>query len=171
MRSIGYKNRLVLPVEITPADPAKPVRLRGKVDLGICKDVCIPETLSFKHDLDASAGRSPAIAAAMAQRPFSASEAGVRAATCRLTPASGGLKIEARVTMPSAGGQEVAVIEPGDARIWASEPETTRVGDTLIANSTLVHVNKASFALDRSAVRITVLGSKHAVDIRGCTPG
>ena len=171
MQSIGYKHELVLPVEITPANNGQAVRLTGQVDLGLCKDVCIPETLSFDHELDANAPRNPAIVAALAQRPHTEAEAGVRNATCRLSPTAGGLRIEAQITMPSAGGPEVAVIEPGNPRVWASETVTTRDGNLLIAASELAHVDKGAYALDRSKVRITVLGQKHAVDIRGCKPG
>ncbi len=171
LQSIGYEDQLVLPVEITPKNPAKPVRLRGEMDLGVCKDVCIPERLDFDHTLDADAGRNPAIAAALAQRPFSAREANVANASCRLTPTSDGMQIEAHVTMPSAGGREIAVIEPGNPILWASQPETVRQGDTLIARSEIISASGAPFALDRSEIRITVLGAHHAVDIRGCSAG
>lgn len=171
MQSIGYYDQLVLPVEITPTKAGQPVRLRGKMDIGICKDVCIPSTLSFNHQLDATAQRNPAIVAALAQRPYSESEAGVRAATCQIAPSKYGMRLTARITMPSAGGTEVAVIEPGNPQIWASETETHRDGNQLIASSELVHVDQSSFALNRSDIRITVLGKTHAVDILGCTPG
>ncbi|MGI9370671.1 MAG: protein-disulfide reductase DsbD domain-containing protein, partial [Ruegeria sp.] len=52
VRSIGYKDQLVLPVEITPKNPAKSVRLQGTMDLGVCKDVCVPRVLDFDHTLD-----------------------------------------------------------------------------------------------------------------------
>ena len=39
------------------------------------------------------------------------------------------------------------------------------------ATSDLVHIAYSSFALDRSAVRITILGSGGAVDVQGCTGG
>ncbi len=171
LQSIGYTHQLVLPVEITPLNPAKPVRLRGDMDLGVCKDVCIPERLDFDHTLDADAGRNPAIAAALAQRPYSAKEARVTAATCQLTPTSDGMHIEARVTMPSAGGNEIAVIEPGNPVLWAAPPKTTRQGDTLVATSEVISASGATFALDRSEIRITVLGANHAVDIQGCSAG
>ncbi len=171
LQSIGYEDQLVLPVEITPANPAKPVHLKGTMDLGICKDVCIPERLGFDHTLNADAGRNPTIAAALAQRPYSAKEARVSGAHCSLTPTSDGIKIEARVTMPSAGGQEIAVIEPGDPTLWASQPYTSRQGDTLVATSEVVSAYGAAFALNRSAIRITVLGENHAVDIQGCSAG
>jgi len=172
LRSIGYKHQLVLPVEITPARPGQPVRLKGEIEFGLCKDICVPAKLSFDQPLDQNAPRSPAIVAALAARPYSASEAGVRAATCRLSPVDrGGMRIEAEITMPSAGGTEVAVIEPGNPRLWASQTTTRRRGNVLIATSEVTHVSGSGFALDRSQVRITVLGARHAVDIHGCTPG
>ncbi|MEX0305765.1 MAG: protein-disulfide reductase DsbD domain-containing protein [Ruegeria sp.] len=171
LQSIGYEDQLVLPVEITPKNPAKPVRLRGEMDLGVCKDVCVPGRLDFDHTLDANAGRNPAIAAALAQRPFSEREAGVAEATCRLTPTADGMQIEAHITMPSAGGAEVAVIEPGNPTLWASQSDTDRQGNTLVARSEVINASGGPFALDRSEVRITVLGSNHAVDILGCSAG
>lgn len=171
LRTIGYSNQMVLPVEITPTKGDRPVRLRGQMDIGVCREVCIPENLSFDHTLDQSAGRNPVIAAALAQRPYSAKEAGVKAATCRLSPTQDGMQIEARITMPSAGGQEMAVIEPGDPNLWTSAAQTSRQGNTLIASSEIIANNGGAFALDRSEVRITVLGGSHTVDIHGCTPG
>lgn len=171
LRTLGYEDQLILPVEITPAKPGKPVRLKGSMELGICKDVCVPGNLAINHTVNEQAGRNPAIAAALAQRPYSRREAGVRSATCILSPTSDGMQIEAQIAMPSAGGQEVAVIEPGNPVIWASAPETRRQGNTLIATSELISNSGGPIALDRSEIRITVLGSKHAVDIVGCTSG
>lgn len=171
LRSIGYKNQLVLPVEITPAKPDRPVRLSGEMEFGLCKDVCIPARLDFDRRLNAQAPRNPSIAAALAERPFSASEAGVRSSTCHLSPTSVGMRIEAHIAMPSAGGTEVVVIEPGDPQLWATQTQTTRRGNTLVATSDLSHMSGDAFALNRSLVRITVLGQRHAVDITGCTPG
>ena len=171
IRSIGYLNQMVLPIEITPENPVKPVRLRGEIDFGVCKDVCVPGRLDFDHTLDAGARRNPAIVAALAKRPFSASEAGVSGASCVLTPTPDGMRIEAHITMPSAGGTEFVVIEPGNPTLWASQPQTRRQGNTLLARSEVMSVSGGPFALVRSEVRITVLGSSHAVDIQGCSAG
>lgn len=172
LQTVGYSHQLVLPVEITPGRAGQPVRLVGEMSLGMCKDICVPAQLSFDQALDPGIGRNPAIAAAMAARPFSAAEAGVRGASCRLSPSGdGGMQIEATITMPSAGGSEVAIIEPGNPQLWASQATTRRRGDVLVATSDVSHVSGSGFALDRSRVRITVLGQRHAVDIRGCAPG
>ena len=171
LRSIGYQDELVIPLEIKPKEPGKQIRIKGEIDVGVCKDVCIPRTLSFDQQVAAGhSQRDPIIAAAMASQPYSAAEAGVQSATCELSPIDGGLRISTTIVMPYAGGTEVAVIEPGDPQIWASEAVTERSGKTLTASSDLVHVNDGAFALDRSKIRITVLGGKYSVDVRGCTP-
>jgi DsbC/DsbD-like thiol-disulfide interchange protein len=170
MRSIGYAGTLVLPIEITPATANAAIRVKGSVHLGVCEDVCIPSSVTFDQVLAPGSARNPVIAAALASRPYSADEAGVLSAVCHLSPAPGGQRIEAHIVMPPAGDHEHGVIEPGDPEVWASEPEMLREGNTLIVASQLVHVDKADYALDRSAVRITILGDRHAVDILGCAP-
>lgn len=40
--SIGYKSRLVLPLHVTPADPALPIVLDLRLDYAVCEKVCIP---------------------------------------------------------------------------------------------------------------------------------
>jgi len=169
MRSVGYETELVLPIDITPRRAGQPVRLKGKMEIGVCREVCIPSTLTFDRLLDPASPRHPAILAARSDRPYSAVEAGVTSAKCVISPTSDGLRIEAHIRMPHAGGTEYTVTETGDPQIWVSETETTRQGGTLIAVSELMHAKAGSFALDRSALRFTVLGQTHAVDIRGCS--
>lgn len=171
LRTIGYENQLVLPVEITPKRAGKPVQLKGKMSFGVCSDVCIPGQLAFDHDLDTDATRNPAIAAALAARPYSAREAGVTSATCRLSPTQDGMRIEAKVRLPATGGTELMIIEPGDPSLWASEPKTRREGNVLTSTAELISESGSAFALDRSEIRLTVLGGSHSVDIQGCTPG
>jgi DsbC/DsbD-like thiol-disulfide interchange protein len=170
-QTIGYHDYLVLPIEITPNQPNQPITLAGQMQLGLCKDVCVPSEVSFDHQLDLQAGRNPAIVAAMANRPYSAKEAGVKSAKCRLSPTKYGMQVEAHISMPTAGGTEVAVIESGTPLAYGGATATERRGTMLVATTEFLPVNTGSFALDRSKLRITVLGSRHAVDIRGCVAG
>jgi len=171
LTTIGYAQEVVLPLHITPRDASAPLHLNGNVELGICKDVCIPGHLNFAGNLMPDAARSPAIAAAIASRPYSPREAGVEQRHCSVAPgANGGLELTATINMPSAGGDETVVFEPGDPMIWASQADVTRQGNQLVARSELLHPDGA-FAFDRSALRITVLGDNHAVDIHGCEAG
>lgn len=170
MRSVGYSGQVVIPMHVTPARAGQPVRLRGTMALGVCADVCIPHEINFDTLLDApDSAPTPAIVAAMANVPYSANEADVRAATCQLHPTEQGMQIEARVTLPHTGGQEYAVIETGTPGLWISEARTERSGDTLTATSDMVHPKGGAFGIDRSLVRITILGGDYAVDVQGCT--
>lgn len=171
IRTIGYKDELVLPLTITPDNDGKPVRLAGEIDFGICSDVCVPAYLSFDHQIDRQAGRNPAIAAALAQRPYSADEAKVANAACLLEPTADGIEIEARIDMPSAGGTEIAVIETGNPELWVLNTESRRSGGAITASGLIEGFGGGSMVLDRSQIRITVLGQSYAVDIRGCAAG
>ena len=171
MRSIGYSDTVILPLSIAPRDTGQPVRVEAALEIGVCHDVCVPEQLRLSATFAGNSTQpSAAIAAALAERPFSAAEAGVTGVSCRFQPKADGYEIEARIAMPSAGGEEIVVIEPGPADIWMSETDVRRKGNELTATGDMVVSDGGAMALDRSAIRITVLGRDHAVDIRGCTP-
>ncbi len=170
MRSVGYKDRVVLPLSVVPTDAGRDVRLAGRVDLGICSDICVPASIDIDAILPAEASRrSPEIVAALAELPYTARDAGVTRAACRLTPTENGMHIEAQLTMPSSGGEEQAVIEPPSPGIWVSDASARRSGDQLVVAAEMIAQTAGPFAVDRSQLRITVIGGKYAVDILGCT--
>lgn len=170
MRSVGYHDRVVLPLSVVPRVQGKDVRLKGRVDLGICSDICVPTSISIDATLPADAHeRSPSIVAALAALPLDAGEAGVTRAECELTPTNGGVQVKANLTMPTSGGTEEAVIEPPGPGIWVSEAVAERRGDQLTVSAEMVAQTQAPFVVDRSRLRITVLGRRYAVDVQGCT--
>ncbi|SHI95533.1 Disulphide bond corrector protein DsbC [Shimia gijangensis] len=172
MRSIGYKEELILPVHITPKKDGKQVRFKAVMDIGVCRDICVPQRLKVSAKFPKDTGkRDPIIAAAIASRPLTKSEAGVKKASCRISTSADGLMVTARLHLPSTGGDEIAVIETDNPLVWVSEAKTHREGGVLVAKSELMHVNGDSFMVNRSTLRFTVLGKRHAVDIQGCSAG
>ena len=111
MRSVGYSRELVLPLRITPSAKGGPIELHTEMDLGICSDICVPQTLRISASLPASGRPDPVIASALASAPFSESEAGVGQVRCTITPDKKGLRLRAEIDMPRAGSKEDAVIE------------------------------------------------------------
>lgn len=168
MQTVGYHDALVLPVEITPLDPSRPVMVRLRVDLGVCKDICMPAALAFEGQLPAAGAPDAAIRAALGARPHSGAEAGLRAIACRVEPIDDGLRLTAALDLPLRGGPEVVVFESGDARVWVSEAMTRRDGGRLVSTADLVGPGGAPFALDRQGVTVTVLGEGRSVEIAGC---
>ena len=170
MRSVGYLESVVLPVELEPIGDG-PMHLSGSLLIGVCEEVCIPMTFSFDVALPESSSRDPQLLAALLDRPMTAKEAGVSKVTCSVSPISDGLRVTASVTLPYTGGKEEMVLEAGDESIWVSDPETVRDGGQISGTVDMVAGSGEPFALDRSAVRITILGQNTAVDVIGCSAG
>jgi DsbC/DsbD-like thiol-disulfide interchange protein len=167
MRSVGYYHQVTLPLTIAAKQAGKPVQINLEMDIGVCKDICVPQTLTLKGTVSGgTATPVPTIAAALAERPYS----GAHGVTCALSPSEDGLNITAKLTLPSTGGKEFVVIEAGRPDVWVSEAQTSRSGNTLTAQAEIISNGTGPLALDRSAMRFTVMGSSHAVDLRGCTP-
>lgn len=171
MTSIGYPGDVVIPLLIRPETAGRPITLSGRMELGVCKDVCVPAEVRFSATLPAEGSRDPRLVAALVDRPLTEREARVGRVTCRIAPVKGGVALTASIAMPSAGGPEVVVVETANPAIWVAEAEARRDGPVLTARTEMQHVTGAPFALDRSGLRFTVLGRNHAVDIRGCTAG
>ena len=170
--SIGYHDAMMLPLEVTAVDPGQPVVLRATVDMGVCKDVCLPASVTVDTVLTAPGGNNPAIKAALRARPQAADAAGVGRVTCAVDPTDDGLQVTAVIEMPAQGGDETVVFESGIADVWASEAVSSRSGNVLTAAARFVPPSGAPFALDRSGVVLTVIGDEgQAVEIRGCPAG
>ncbi len=168
LQTIGYHDRLVLPVEITPEDPGKPIRLKVRMELGVCDEICLPAALDLASDLVSPGAPDASIKAALAQRAATAQEAGVTAITCRIDPIKDGLRLTASVGLPDPGLPEVVAFETADREIWVAEAITERRGGELVAMTELVPPNGAPFALDRSKVTVTILAGSGAVEVKGC---
>ncbi|MGI9465223.1 MAG: protein-disulfide reductase DsbD domain-containing protein [Aestuariivirgaceae bacterium] len=61
--SIGYKDNVVFPLTVTPADPAKPVNLRLELFYAVCNDICIPGKAKLALTLNDPAGQPDDLAA------------------------------------------------------------------------------------------------------------
>lgn len=170
LRTIGYSNEVIIPVEFSLQSKTRSASLKGRVDLGVCKDICIPMSMTFTATLPSNRTKpDPLIRAALKKLPLTAAKAGVKNVTCTIEPISDGLRVVASLSLPSTGRREVAIIEVPDQAIWVSEAITKRNGNRLVATSEMVPPSNAPFLLERSKIRITVIGSNTAVDILGCT--
>ena len=172
MTSFGFVDELMLPLIVTPRKDGREVELNGFLQIGVCKEVCIPYSLDVSGSLDPSQTKIVApIAAAMAEQPYSAKEAQVRKVSCRIAPSDDGLAVSAVIDMPSTGGREFAIIETTNPELWVQEAFVTREGSQLTVTSDVIHVEQAPFFLQRSDMTITVIGTDYAVEIEGCQAG
>jgi len=171
LHAIGYKHELVLPIEVTPLDPAQPIYLKARVELGVCSEICIPADFAFAETLPNPGAADDKIRSALRQRPSSAKEAGLRRISCQIAPRADGLRVTAQMDMPSTGGDETVVIETGDPSVWVSEAAVLRDGRHLTATVEMAPTDGRALVLRRKAMVVTVLGKRRAVEIRGCPEG
>ncbi|MCU0828235.1 MAG: hypothetical protein MUE52_12710 [Tabrizicola sp.] len=168
LQTIGYHDRVVLPIEITPKDPSRPVRLVLQMDLGVCDDICLPASVTLTSDLIGPGAPDADIRTSLDQRPVSGTEAGLRDIDCTIDPISDGLRLTARLDLPDPGSAEVVAFETADPSVWIAEATTQRAGSELVAITELVPPEGAPFALERSGVTVTVLAAGGAVEVQGC---
>ncbi|MCW1917262.1 protein-disulfide reductase DsbD family protein [Rhodobacter sp. KR11] len=162
--TLGYHDRLILPVTLT-TQGAGPLRVDLSMDLGICKDICMPAHLEFHAVLEGAGAPDAAIAAALAAVPAQ----GQAALTCAVEPIADGLRLTARI--PMTGAEPYVIFETHDPKVWVSAAQTRVEDGALVSSADLVPPTGAPFALDRSGVTVTVLGAGAPVEIKGCPAG
>ena len=163
--SIGYDTDFVLPLLVQAAGPG-PVRLDGVIDLGVCAEICLPARLHLTGTLPADGRPDAEIRAALADQPRR-----LRArAACSLRPTPDGMALTGRMQLPPMGATEAVVFEVPDPSLWVTDAlsRVARQGGTLTATSELMSGGGRPVALDRSRIRITVIGDRDAVEIAGC---
>lgn len=169
MRSVGYTQEVILPLRVDLAQARRDARINATVDIGVCKDVCLPERLHIRADLPASTRAPDArIAAALADLPFTGEDVGATDVTCSVSAADRGIGLTVSAHLPQATGREDTVIEFADPALWVAEPKTSLENGRLVARTRVMHTSSAGFALDRSTMTLTVLGGAVPVEITGC---
>jgi DsbC/DsbD-like thiol-disulfide interchange protein len=170
MQMIGYADRLVLPVVLTPERADAPIEVELDLFFGVCEDICVPADAQVTAHLAPgrpAEGRA-AIEAARAERPRTPAEAGVTAVSCGLDAGRQGPEIVASVTFAHPPAPEkLMVIEPGQRGLRVGAAATEVHGRTVSARAPL----RGGGAIDRSMLRLTLIGPDRAVEIRGCQPG
>ena len=172
LRSIVYHDQVILPLQIMPKSKGGDITVNAKIDIGVCKEICVPQTLRISAVLPAAdKKRDGRIVASLAERAYTGKEAGAKNVRCQITPTADGILLTTTLSLPTVGRREAMVIEAANSLLWIAEPQMRRSGNTLSATTDIQHVEGAPFMLNRSGIRITVLGENKAVEITGCTGG
>lgn len=167
MQTLGFHDRLLLPVEIAPATPGQPMPLTLAVDFGLCREICVPAHVDLTAP-DAGDAPDPAIEAALAAVPEPAADP----AACEVSATPDGWNLAARVPAPSiatpAAAIELATAE-GPAPAWVSSAEVAQDGAALTATAEVIP-DARGYAFDPATLRLTLIGDGGAVEFRGCAP-
>jgi hypothetical protein len=83
-------------------------------------------------------------------------------------PISDGLRVTVTASLPPTGNDETLVVEHRDPQIWVSEAVTRRDGGTVTGVADVVPADHGPFALNRSDLRLTVIGTRMVVELDAC---
>ncbi|HXX08519.1 MAG TPA: protein-disulfide reductase DsbD domain-containing protein [Pseudolabrys sp.] len=116
-QSLGYKDKVIFPLAISPQQPGKPVRLLLKADYAVCEKLCVPA--EARAELVLAAGDSTqnsALTSAEAQVPkqTTAAQAGLTAQRIK-----GDAKPAVAVDLAAPAGQPVELFVEGPSPQWA----------------------------------------------------
>ena len=165
LRTIGYKDRMVLPIALRAENPSRPIRLRLSLSYGLCEEICIPSQQEFA--LDIAPGQGPEGAAAIEQAlkdgPRHTGE--TARAECAIRPDE--QRFEARFAFASPPSASPVVVAEGEGAVFG--PLDSRLEDGVVVASG--EMRASGGWIDRGAVRLTVLGADGAYLVGGCASG
>jgi DsbC/DsbD-like thiol-disulfide interchange protein len=161
--TMGYHDRLVLPLTLTPSDPDSPMQLSAAIDLGLCEKICVPAHLVLTAP-EPEADPDPAIEEALARVPQMVSQRPV----CKLRDIEDGVQVS--VVLPD-GQASVAALELRDQPdIWVSGTEIGFEGGIATATADFVGPSGEPFELNTEQLNLTLISPAGAIEMHGCTP-
>ncbi|CAM4309756.1 protein-disulfide reductase DsbD family protein [Palleronia rufa] len=107
IENFGYADQVTFPLGVTLQEPGAPARLAGTLDILVCSDICVPQTVDLALDLPAGSGggidtgSAEVIAAAMARVP-DAARAGMGEAGAYLDADAETMVVTVRAEQPFA---------------------------------------------------------------------
>ena len=169
-RTIGYEERMVLPLTLTPERRGEPITVNLNFSYGLCSDICIPahEEVSVTIAPDAPEDGGYFIDRAFDQTPVSAAEGGLSARDCRVVGAGQTRTFSAALRLSAPLFDDPIIVAEGPSGVWFG-PVSTRIEDDLLIGEGLVRTEEGRW-IDRSAMQVTVLGASRAIQMDGCLP-
>ena len=115
--ALGYKDRVIFPVQLSPQQPGKPVLLRLKLDYAVCEKLCIPAEGRAELTLNAGdSAQDAALTAAEARvpQPVTAAAAGLS-----VRRVNNGPKPLIAVDLATGADKRVTLFVEGPTPEWA----------------------------------------------------
>lgn len=169
-RTIGYKTRMVVPLTLTPDDPTKPIRIRLNFTYGVCADICIPAGQEFALDIPPGAPEDGAyfVTRAMAEKLGPADEGTVQQALCEIVAQDGETRLYVGLKLTEPFSYPPTIIgEATGATVGKFDTQLSEGGVIAMAR---IAANDGAW-IDRSTLRLTVLGDGRGMVINGCEGG
>ena len=169
LQTIGYKDELLLPLQIQPIDKTQPIHLSITIDFGICSDVCVPIQTSVEERLPerTSFGKKN-ILDTLEKTILSGNKSLFKIVKCNIIPIKDGFEVNAFFEgLTSFDKDTLGVVEyPVKQNGWINQKASLVSGNQLNVHATVY--NKSIHFIDRSDLTLTIFTKNKAFEFDGC---
>ena len=169
LQTIGYKDELLLPLQIQPIDKKQPIHLSITIDFGICSDVCVPIQTSVEERLPerTSIGKKN-ILDTSEKAILSGNKSPFKIVKCNIVPIKDGFEVNAFFEgLTSFDKDTLGVVEyPVKQNGWINQ-KASLISSNQLSVHAIVY-NKSIHFIDRSDLTLTIFTKNKAFEFDGC---
>ena len=169
LQTIGYKDELLLPLQIQPIDKKQPIHLSITIDFGICSDVCVPIQTSVEERLPEriSIGKKN-ILDTLEKAILSGKKSPFKIVKCNIVPIKDGFEVNAFFEgLTSFDKDTLGVVEyPVKQNGWINQ-KASLISSNQLSVHAIVY-NKSIHFIDRSDLTLTIFTKNKAFEFDGC---
>ena len=169
LQTIGYKNELLLPLQIQPIDKKQPIHLSITIDFGICSDVCVPIQTAVEERLPerTSIGKKN-ILDTLEKTILSGNKSPFKIVKCNIVPIKDGFEVNAFFEgLASFDKDTLGVVEyPVKQNGWINQ-KASLISSNQLSVHAIVY-NKSIHFIDRSDLTLTIFTKNKAFEFDGC---
>ena len=169
LQTIGYKDELLLPLQIQPIDKKQPIHLSITIDFGICSDVCVPIQTAVEERLPerTSIGKKN-ILDTLEKAILSGNKSPFKIVKCNIVPIKDGFEVNAFFEgLTSFDKDTLGVVEyPVKQNGWINQKASKISSNQLSVHATVY--NKSIHFIDRSDLTLTIFTKNKAFEFDGC---
>jgi suppressor for copper-sensitivity B len=166
--TFGYEKEVVFPLFVRPEFQGEPVSLRGKVELLVCSEICVPTTLDVSLDLEAGPAAADPVAANLIERfssrvPDDGAASGLAVSAVAIDSKSNRLLVNARGDR-GFENPDIIVEGPGGWTFGAPDIDKRRAGRTIRASLAVTASRLDADDLIGQPVTVTIVDGLRAAE-------
>ena len=168
--SIGYKDSVLLPLEVTPIDTSKPIKLEIQADIGLCEDVCIPVTLNVSYF--ATPGQNQEnyeILGAILSEPIKSDDIGFQPPQCIIKNGELIMEFNEKNVKTGIENIELFVIEVGSSVFYVNSKKAYVFDDRITVSTKNSVETELPGVISRERIKTTIIGSNQSLEFVGCS--
>jgi len=168
----GFKEKLYLPIKIYPENLGNATNFEMRLDIGFCKDICIPETVYLKsvNAPPASKIQNQELLKYLRKVPINL-ESSENYVSCTVEKDQDNLNLISKFNSEFFKGKKNimdAIFNYRGEEIWFSNKNQRSDKGTQIFSITLNHINDQSILLNKSKIEVTILTQERGFTLQGC---